>query len=75
VTRLPKTHTNLPEPFSERERQVIRLLATYLSQQEIADELYVSVNTIRFHTKNIYRKLGVHNRSEAVAKAKSIEFL
>jgi len=63
------------EPFSEREQQVLRLLMTHLSQREMADELCVSVNTIRFHTKNIYRKLGAHERSEAVGKAKAAGLL
>jgi LuxR family maltose regulon positive regulatory protein len=57
------------ESLSARELQVLFLLRTHLSQQEIAEELCVSVNTIRFHTKNIYSKLGVHDRSSAVDKA------
>jgi ATP/maltotriose-dependent transcriptional regulator MalT len=65
------TPSGLSEPLSEREQQVLRLLVTHLSQQEMADELCVSVNTIRFHTKSIYRKLGVHERSHAVGKAKA----
>jgi LuxR family transcriptional regulator, maltose regulon positive regulatory protein len=48
---------------------VLRLLATTLSQPEIAHELYVSVNTVRTHTQGIYRKLGVASRQEAVATA------
>jgi LuxR family maltose regulon positive regulatory protein len=67
--------SGLSEPLSEREQQVLRLLQTHLSQREIADELCVSVNTIRFHAKNIYRKLGVHERSEAVGKAKAAGLL
>ncbi len=70
-----KKKIGLIEPFSERELQVLRLLRTHLSQQEMADELCVSVNTIRFHTKNIYRKLGAHERSEAVGKAKAAGLL
>jgi LuxR family maltose regulon positive regulatory protein len=63
------------EPFSEREQQVLRLLVTHLSQREMADELCISVNTVRFHTKNIYSKLCVHGRSEAVQKAKEAGLL
>jgi LuxR family maltose regulon positive regulatory protein len=70
-----KRKIGLIEPFSERELQVLRLLRTHLSQQEMEDELCVSVNTIRFHTKNIYRKLGAHERSEAVGKAKAAGLL
>jgi LuxR family maltose regulon positive regulatory protein len=67
--------SGLSEPLSEREQQVLRLLQTHLSQREIADELCVSVNTIRFHAKNIYRKLEAHERSEAVGKAKAAGLL
>ena len=49
---------------------VLRLLATKLSQPEIAQELYVSVNTVRTHTQGIYRKLGVASRQEAIAAAR-----
>jgi LuxR family maltose regulon positive regulatory protein len=57
------------EPLSERELEVLRLLGTSLSQPEIADRLYVSVNTIRSHVKHIYAKLGVHGRTAAVERA------
>jgi LuxR family transcriptional regulator, maltose regulon positive regulatory protein len=53
-----------------RERVVLRLLATSLSQSEIARELYVSVNTVRTHIQAIYRKLGAASREEAIAAAR-----
>jgi LuxR family transcriptional regulator, maltose regulon positive regulatory protein len=56
--------------LSERELVVLRLLTTTLSQPQIADELYLSVNTIRTHIQGIYRKLGVASRQEAVAAAR-----
>ena len=59
----------LVEPLSEREREVLRLLATDLSGPEIARELVVSLNTVRTHTKNIYAKLGVNSRRAAVRRA------
>jgi LuxR family maltose regulon positive regulatory protein len=59
----------LIEPLSERESEVLRFLATHLSSTEIADELLISPNTVRFHIKNIYTKLGVHRRSDAVDQA------
>ena len=65
----------LVEPFSERELQVLRLLKTELSGPEIARELVVSVSTVRYHTRNIYGKLGVHNRRQAVARAESLGLL
>jgi len=56
--------------LTERELVVLRLLATTLSQREIAQELYVSVNTVRTHVQGVYRKLGVASREEAVAAAR-----
>lgn len=57
------------EGLSERERQVLRLLATELSGPEIAGELFVSVNTLRTHTKHIFSKLDVTTRRAAVLRA------
>ncbi|MCK4314499.1 MAG: tetratricopeptide repeat protein, partial [Anaerolineae bacterium] len=66
---------SLPEPLSARELKVLRLLNTHLSSTEIAEELFISVNTARFHIKNIYGKLGVHGRSEAVQRARELGLL
>jgi LuxR family maltose regulon positive regulatory protein len=63
------------EALTDRELVVLRLLATTLSQPEIAQELYVSVNTVRTHIQGIYRKLGVASRKEAVAAAREQELL
>jgi LuxR family maltose regulon positive regulatory protein len=57
------------EGLSEREREVLRLLATELSGPEIAQALYVSVNTLRTHTKHIFSKLDVNTRRAAVRRA------
>ena len=57
------------EPLSDREREVLRLLATALNGPDIARELHVSLNTFRTHTKNIYGKLGVNNRRAASQRA------
>jgi ATP/maltotriose-dependent transcriptional regulator MalT len=62
----------LPEPLSEREREILALLATGRSNQEIADALVLSIGTVKTHTNNIYRKLGVRNRTEALARARSL---
>ena len=59
------------EPLTARERDVLRFLPSRLTLREIADELYVSVNTLKFHLKLIYRKLGVNSRAEAAAYARS----
>jgi LuxR family maltose regulon positive regulatory protein len=65
----------LTDPLSDRELDVLKLLATELSGPEIADELMVSLNTMRTHTKNIYSKLGVNNRRTAVRQAKELKLL
>lgn len=65
----------LLEPLSEREAEVLRLLTTRLSTPEIADELVISVNTVRSHIKSIYSKLNVHRRMEAVQRAKELGLL
>ena len=57
------------EPLSNREFDVLRLLATELSGPEIAEELVVALSTVRYHTNNIYTKLSVHNRRQAVQRA------
>jgi LuxR family maltose regulon positive regulatory protein len=59
----------LPDPLSERELQVLRLLASELSGPQIAGELFVSRNTLRTHTKHIFTKLGVTSRRAAVLRA------
>ncbi|TDN91534.1 serine/threonine-protein kinase [Microbacterium sp. BK668] len=64
--------TDLAEPLSEREREVLRLLATEMSGPEIARLLVVSLNTVRTHTKRIYTKLGVSNRRAAVLRAQQL---
>jgi len=65
----------LIEPLSERELDVLRLLATDLDGPEIASELVVSLHTVRSHTKNIYAKLGVNNRRAAVSRATALDLL
>ena len=63
----------LVEPLSEREHDVLRLLATDLSGPEIARRLVVSLNTVRTHTKNVYAKLGVNSRRAAVRRAEELD--
>ncbi|HEX5089037.1 MAG TPA: LuxR C-terminal-related transcriptional regulator [Nocardioides sp.] len=63
------------EGLSEREHEVLRLLATELSGPEIAGRLFVSVNTLRTHTKHIFSKLGVNTRRAAVARAAELGLL
>ena len=64
--------SGLVEPLSPREMEVLRLLTTSLSVTDIAGELIISVNTARSHIKNIYSKLGVNRRLDAIEKAKEL---
>ena len=59
---------DLAEPLTEREEAVLRLLRGPLSLREIGQELFLSANTIKTHTRAIYRKLGVSTRAEAVER-------
>ena len=63
------------EPLSESELRVLRYLPTNLTAPEIAAELYVSRNTVKTHTRNLYAKLGTHRRAEAVARARDLRLL
>ena len=63
------------EPLSEHELKVLRLVAAGLTNRETAVELYLSVNTVKWHLKNIYDKLDVHNRVEAIARAQELGYL
>ena len=62
----------LIEPLSEREIEVLHLIAEGLTNPEIATRLFLSTHTVKVHTRNIYGKLGAHNRTEAVARARSL---
>ena len=65
----------MPEPLSERELEVLTLLASGRSNKEIAKDLFVAVGTVKTHTNNIYRKLDARNRAEALAKARRLKLL
>jgi LuxR family maltose regulon positive regulatory protein len=67
--------SNGSEALSDAELSVLRLLRSELSQREIADELHLSLNTIKTHTRNIYRKLGVAERAEAVSRARELSLI
>jgi LuxR family maltose regulon positive regulatory protein len=60
---------------TEREVEVLRLLATRLTGPEIADQLFISVNTFRTHTRHIFTKLDVNTRRAAVARAGELDLL
>ncbi len=70
-----ETPEPLVEPLTERELEVLTLLASGRPNKEVARDLFVSVGTVKTHTNNIYRKLGVRNRAEALARARSLKIV
>ncbi len=72
---LSPTLDQLAEPLTDREMQILRLMSARLSNREIADELYLSVNTVKWYARSIYDKLGVGNRREAGARARELGLL
>ena len=69
------TDDDLPDPLTEREHAAVRFLATGLSTAEIADEMCLSVNTVKTRLAAIYRKLAASRRKEAVLRARELELL
>jgi DNA-binding NarL/FixJ family response regulator len=65
----------LDDPLSEREREVLALLASGKTNREVAAELYVAEGTVKAHVASIYRKLDVHNRAEMLNKARALGLL
>ncbi len=71
------TISNQPliEPLSDRELEVLQYLAKGMSNQAIADQLFVSLAAVKWHARNIYGKLEVNNRTQAVARARELRLL
>jgi LuxR family maltose regulon positive regulatory protein len=67
--------SEMVEPLSEREIEVLQLIAEGLTNREIASRFFLSVNTVKAHTRNIYGKLGVRSRTQAVARARGLGIL
>jgi LuxR family transcriptional regulator, maltose regulon positive regulatory protein len=65
----------LPERLSGREHEILQLVAAGKSNRRIAAELFVSVGTVKTHLNNLYRKLGVRSRTQAVAKARDLDLI
>ena len=65
----------LIESLSEREIEVLQLIAKGFTNQEIATQLYISLNTVKVHTRNINGKLGAKNRTGAVVRARTLGIL
>ncbi len=72
VAREPKRPDGLIEPLTEREMEVLRYIAEGCSNPEIARRLYLSPNTLKAHAQNIFMKLNVHNRLQAVNRAREL---
>jgi LuxR family transcriptional regulator, maltose regulon positive regulatory protein len=65
----------LPEPLSGRELEVLALVASGMSNKEIAGRLFVSVTTVKTHINNLYRKLGARSRTQAIARARELDLI
>jgi LuxR family maltose regulon positive regulatory protein len=65
----------LPEPLTDREQEILELLAAGLTNREIAEQLVISPETVKKHTGSIYGKLAVRSRREAVARARKLALL
>jgi len=70
--RRAEKSVKMEEPLSDRELDVLSLIAKGLSNKEIGERLYIETRTVKWHTSNIIGKLGVKNRTEAVAKAREL---
>jgi len=66
---------SLPESLNEREMEVLRLIQAGLTNQEIADHIVIAVSTVKWHINHLYAKLGVHTRTQALARAKELGLL
>lgn len=79
--RRPKPSADLPtpqsfvEPLSERELDLLHLLAQGLTNRQISERLFITVGTVKVHLSNIYGKLNVHNRTQAVTQARELNML
>jgi ATP/maltotriose-dependent transcriptional regulator MalT len=65
----------LVEQLTQRELEILRLIADGLSYAEISNRLVIGLNTVRFHVKNIYGKLEVHGRTQAIVQARKLHLL
>ncbi|NDJ54056.1 MAG: hypothetical protein GYB68_13365 [Chloroflexi bacterium] len=71
----PAPQQPLLEPLSERELEVLALIADGLSNAEIGQRLFIAVGTVKRHTNNLYSKLGVHSRTQAIARARDLRLI
>jgi LuxR family transcriptional regulator, maltose regulon positive regulatory protein len=71
----PTTDEHLAEPLSERELEVLALIAAGESNREIAVKLFVSTSTVKTHVNNLFRKLEARSRTQALARARELDLL
>jgi LuxR family maltose regulon positive regulatory protein len=67
--------SGLPEPLSEREMEVLALIAAGKSNRQVAKDLFVAMSTVKTHVNNIHRKLDARNRTQAVSRARELGLL
>jgi ATP/maltotriose-dependent transcriptional regulator MalT len=66
---------DIAEPLTEREAEILRLISVGMTNQEIADQLFISLSSVKRHIANAYGKLGVGHRTEAIARANELNLL
>ena len=71
----PAAGERLPEPLSERELEVLALIAAGMSNQDIAAKLFLSTSTIKTHINRLYRKLDARSRTQAIARARELNLI
>lgn len=71
---VPPSIAGLPDPLSEQEQKVLRLIVAGKSNREIAEDLVITVGTAKWHVHNILQKLGVNSRAQAIARARELGF-
>ena len=71
----PAAADKLVEPLSQRELQILQLINAGYTNQEIAERLVITLHTVKKHSSNIYGKLDVRNRTQAIAKARELRLL
>ena len=74
-SKAPVPKSGIVEPLSDRELEVLQLIAEGLTNQEISSRFFISMNTVKAHTRNIYAKFSVKSRTQAVAKARTLGLL
>jgi LuxR family maltose regulon positive regulatory protein len=75
TTSINDTELQLIDPLSDRELELLGLIANGMSNRDVAEELVLTVGTVKWHLSNIYSKLDVSSRTQAVARARELQLL